>query len=55
VLTGEQPDNKGGNKISVEENKAAVRDVIEGGKELEAWPYSDTQSMFRQLGLNLPV
>jgi len=33
----------------------AVFVLFEGGKEVEAWPYSDTQSMFKQLGLKPPA
>lgn len=32
----------------------AVFVLFEGGKEVEAWPYADTQSMFAQLGINPP-
>ena len=32
----------------------AVFILFTGGKEVEAWPYADTQNMFRQLGLNPP-
>ena len=33
----------------------AVFVLFEGGKEVEAWPYADTQSMFQQLGLKRPA
>ena len=33
----------------------AVFVIFEGGKEVEAWPYADTHSMFEQLGLNPPA
>jgi len=33
----------------------AVFVLFEGGKEVEAWPYADTQSMFQQLGLKPPA
>ena len=32
----------------------AVFVYFEGGKEVEAWPYADTQSMFSQLGISPP-
>ncbi|HUT67736.1 MAG TPA: ester cyclase [Dehalococcoidales bacterium] len=33
----------------------AVFVYFEGGKEVEAWPYADTQNMFKQLGLKPPA
>jgi len=33
---------------------AALLTRWEGGKEVEAWPYSDSLSMYRQLGIPLP-
>ena len=33
----------------------AVFVLFEGGKEVEAWPYADIQSMFQQLGLKRPA
>ncbi len=41
-----------GRKIEFPE---AVFVLFEGGKEVEAWPYADTQSMFQQLGLKRPA
>ena len=40
-----------GRKMEFQE---AVFVFFEGGKEVEAWPYADTSSMFQQLGISPP-
>ena len=40
-----------GNKVTISE---AIFIRFEGGKEVEAWPYADTLSIYQQLGASPP-